>query len=77
MIALEAVLTMKKPMKNNINDRLFYDAYAYFKHQISTDTLNSWRFILSKSKGRIRTYQEKVNIMNEHSHFPNKVNFEK
>ena len=38
VIALEFVLTMEILMTNKNNEMLVYDAYAYFKHRILTDT---------------------------------------
>ena len=38
VIALEFMLTMEIFMANKNNEMLFYDAYAYFKHRILTDT---------------------------------------
>ena len=68
VIALEFVLTMEILMtiKN-----------AYFKHRILTDTSNSWRCVLSKCNGRVRTFQDNVTIINDHSRFPDPADIEK
>ena len=77
VIALEFVLTMEILMTNKNNEMLVYDAYAYFKHRILTDTSISWRCVLSKCNGRVRTFQDNVTIINEHSHFPDPADIEK
>ena len=74
VIALEFVLTMEILMTNEM---LVYDAYAYFKHRILIDTSISWRCVLSKCNGRVRTFQDNVTIINEHSHFPDPADIEK
>ena len=77
VIALEFVLTMEILMTNKNNEMLVYDAYAYFKHRILTDTSISWRCVLSKCNGRVRTFQDNVTIINDHSHFPDPADIEK
>ena len=77
VIALEFVLTMEILMTNKNNEMLVYDAYAYFEHRILTDTSISWRCVLSKCNGRVRTFQDNVTIINEHSHFPDPADIEK
>ena len=75
--ALEFVLTMESLMTSKNNEMLVYDALAYFKHRILTDTSISWRFVLSICNGRLRTFQDKVTIINNHSPFPDPAEFEK
>ena len=77
VIALDFVLIMEILMTNETNEMLVYDAYAYFKHLILTDTSISWRCVLSKCNGRVRTFQDNVTIINEHSHFPDPADIEK
>ena len=77
VIALEFVLTTEILMTNKNNEMLVYDAYAYFKHRILTDTSISWRCVLSKCNGRVRTFQDNVTIINDHSHFPDPADIEK
>ena len=75
VIALEFVLTMEILMTIKNNEKLVYD--AYFKHRILTDTSISWRCVLSKCNGRVRTFQDNVTIINDHSHYPDPADIEK
>ena len=77
VFALEFMLTMESLMTNKNNELLVYDALAYFKHRIPTDTSISWRFVLSTCNDRLRTFQDKVTIINDHSPFPEPADFEK
>ena len=64
-------------MTNKNNEILDHYAYAYLKNRILTDTSISWRCVLSKCNGRVRTLQDKVTIMNDYSHFPDPADIEK
>ena len=77
VIALELVLTMEISMTNKNNEMRVYDAFAYFKHRIITDTSISWRCVLSKCNGCVRTSQDNITIRNDHSHFPDPADIEK
>ena len=77
VFALEFVLTMEILMTNKNYEMLVYDAYAYFKHRILTDTSISWRCVLSKCNGRVRTFQDNVTIINDLSLFPDPADIER
>ena len=77
VIALEFMLTMEILMTNKNNETLIYDAYAIFKHRILTENSISWRCVSSKCKSRVRTFQDNVTIINDHSHFPDPADIEK
>ena len=64
-------------MTNKNNEMRVYDAFAYFKHRIITDTSISWRCVLSKCNGCVRTSQDNITIRNDHSHFPDPADIEK
>ena len=64
-------------MTNKNNEMLVYDAYAFFKHRILTDTSVSWQCVLSECNGSVRTFQDHVTIINNYSHFTDPADIEK